>query len=472
MNLIQFLRILWARRWMAIIPALVALLVGLLISSLLPARYPATARLMLDTIRPDPVTGIGVGGRDSTGFIRTQLQFLTDDRVIGDAIDRLGLANDPATIARYADSGFSEEDGGIRRWLINQFRPRISAGIIGGSDIMEIKFEGQTPEIAKAVAGALRDAFVAETLRLKIDTANRTGAWYREQAAQTARDIAALEARRTAFMAENGIVLVQGPGSPDMETAKLQTLQAALSQAQASVSSQQVAVTASGAVNSVADQLRVQLSAIDEEIARASEQLGPQHPAYRAAVARRAVVQQQLNNAVRQQSLASGALVGASQAALERIEQQILAQQKIVQERKPLLDQLAVFDQDIASLRQSYQQQLERGNFLDLESKVQETSFVILGDPTAERTPSYPKRGLIASLSFVGGLGLGLLAALLLEFSARRVRGVEDLSYATGAPVLAHVGGRTRGSPRLGLQRLLGRRRRDDDAEGGELQAI
>lgn len=472
MNLVQFLRILWARRWMAIVPAFVALLVGLAISYLLPARYPGTARLMLDTIRPDPVTGIGVGGLEATNYIRTQLQLISDDRVIGTAIDRLGLANNPATQARFAESGFSEEDGGIRRWLIGQIRPRVSAGAISNSAIMEIRYEGESPEAAKAFAGALRDAYIAETLRLKVDSANRTGAWYREQAERTSREIAALEARRSAFMAENGIVLVEGPGSPDMETAKLQTLQASLSKAQETVSNQQVAVSAAGAVNTLADNLRVQLTAIDEEIARASEQLGPQHPAYRAAVARRQVVQQELNNALRQQGAAASAVVNAAQSSLDRIEAQIRQQEQVVQARKPLMDQLAVYDQDIDALRKSYQDQLARGNILDLESKVEETSFVILGDPTAERTPSYPKRGLIASLAFLGGLGLGLLSALFLEFSARRVRGVEDLAYATGAPVLTHVGGRTRSSARLGLQRLLGRRRRDEDAEGGDLQAI
>lgn len=472
MNLIQFLRILWARRWMVLLPALVALVIGLVISALLPARYPATARLMLDTIRPDPVTGIGVGGLEATTYLRTQLQLISDDRVIGGAIDRLGLANDPATQARFAESGFSDADGGIRRWLINQIRPRVSGGAITSSAILELKYEGQTPELAKAVVGAVRDSYIAETLRLKVDAANRTSAWYREQADLTARELAALEARRAAFMAENGIVLVGGPGSPDMEAAKLQTLQQAFSQAQSAVSTQQVAASAGAAVNSLADQLRVQLSAIDEEIARASEQLGPQHPSYRAGLARRKVVQQELANAIRQQGAASSAIVGASQAALARIEAQIQAQEQVVQRRKPLLDQLAVLDQDIEVLRKNYQDQTARGNLLGLESRVQETSFVILGDPVAESTPSYPKRGLIGGLSFLAGLGLGLLAALFLEFSARRVRGVEDLSYATGAPVLSHIGRRSRTSARTGLQRLLGRRRRDEDAEGGELQAI
>ncbi|MCS6986093.1 MAG: hypothetical protein NZM40_01375 [Sphingomonadaceae bacterium] len=473
MNLIQFLRILWARRLLVLVPAFVALAVGTLVGSLLPERYPGVARLMLDTIRPDPITGIGVGGRDARDFVRTQVQLITDERVVGDAVDRLGLTRDPATIARYAASGFREEDGGIRRWLVNQIKPRISAGVLGNSAVMEIRYEGPSPEFAKAVAGALRDAYVAETLRLKVDTAERTGAWYREQAQKTARAIEQAEAERAKFMAENGIILTAGPGSPDLETAKLQSLQQSLAQAQANVSAQQIQATAQTAVNPLADQLRVQLTAVDEEIARLSEQLGPQHPTYRAAVARRAIIQQQLANALRQQGAAASAISSASQSTLRQIEQQIAAQEKIVQQRKPLLEKLAVMDQNIAALRKSYDEQINRSNVLDLESEVRETSFIILGDPVAERTPSYPNRILISSLSFLGGLALGLLAALFVEFSNRRVRGVEDLAYATGAPVLAHIASRRPAVPlRARLQRLLGRRRRDAVEGGGELQAI
>lgn len=469
MNLIQFLRIFWARKWLILGSMLTCLVVAVTVASFLPKRYPGTARLMLDTIRPDPVTGIGVGGRDARDFIRTQLEFIRDERVAGGAVDRLGLVNDPATIAAYAASGFTDEDGGIRRWVTNQIRERTNAQVVGSS-ILEIIYEGPTPESAKAVAGALRDSYVAETLRLKTDTAGRTSGWYREQADRTKRDLEALEARRTAFMRENNIVLTGPPGSPDSETAKLVSLQEALASSKAALGQQQVAISAASATNPAADAIRIQLAAIEEEIARLSEQLGPSHPTYRAAIARRNIVQQQLNNALRQQGVASTVIANASRDAAQRLEAEIAAQDQIVMARKPLLEQLTLLDREVDLKRQQYEQEIARSAALGQQAAVQETSFVILGDPQSSRTPSYPQIGLVALLASGVGLGLGLLASLLLEFVGRRVRGVEDLSYATAAPVLATITDRQPSALKHVVQRLLGRRRKDGDE--GELQAI
>lgn len=469
MNLIQFLRIFWGRKVLILATAATCLVVALGIASALPKRYPGTARLMFDTIRPDPVTGIGVGGRESRDFIRTQLEFIRDDRVAGAAVDRLGLVNDPATIASYQASGFTDADGGIRRWLAGQVKARTSAQMIAGSSIFEIIYEGPTPDNARAVVGALRDAYVAETLRLKTDTAGRTAGWYGEQANKTKAELDVIERQRNEFMRENNIVLTGGAGSPDSETAKLQTLQAALAAARANTTTQQVAISASSVTNPVADQLRVQLTAIEEELARAAEQLGPAHPTYRALVTRKRVVEQQLANAMRQQSAGAAALGNATSQTIARLEADLAAQQQIVLSKKPVLDQLSLLDREVEMKRAQYGRELASAEAKRLESEVEETSFVILGDPQAERTPSYPKLGQVAALATIFGLGLGILAALFLEFAARRVRGAEDLVFATGAPVLASVGAPPASPLRQRVRRLLGRRQ-PSAADDGELQ--
>ncbi|MFQ3596025.1 MAG: Wzz/FepE/Etk N-terminal domain-containing protein [Sphingomonadaceae bacterium] len=471
MNLIQFLRIFWARKWMLVLTALACFVVATAVASFLPKRYPATARVMLDVGNPDPVMGSGLpAGRAGRDFIRTQIELMRDDRIAGSVVDRLGLANDPATIAAYQRSGFRDEDGGIRRWLAGQIRARTSAGLVAGSSIMEIRFEGPTPEYARTVVGAIRDAYIDETLRLKTDSAGKSSAWYREQAEREKAELDAAEGRRTAFMRENNIVLTGGPGSPDVEVARLESLQSAVAQARATMSASQMSATAASAVNPTADALRVQLSAIEEEIARASEQLGTAHPAYRAAQARKRVVEQQLANAMRNQAAAVGAVSGAAQQAVARLESDLKAQSELVQARKPLYDQLLLLDREIELKRRQYEATVARSNALRLEADVDESSLTVLGDPVAERTPSYPKVPLVAGLSALLGLGLGIVAALIAEFIARRVRGAEDLAYATGAPVLVSVGAPPPSPFRLQLRRLLGRRERRDDEP--EMQAI
>lgn len=57
MNISQFLVIFWARR-VLILGATVGCLVGaLIVCAILPPRWQSTARVMLDDLKPDPVTG-------------------------------------------------------------------------------------------------------------------------------------------------------------------------------------------------------------------------------------------------------------------------------------------------------------------------------------------------------------------------------------------------------------------------------
>ncbi|WP_448582795.1 GumC family protein [Thermaurantiacus sp.] len=469
MNLIQFLRIFWARRWLVLGTALACFIVATLVASALPKRYSASARLLIDTSQSDPVTGSGVTLRDARPYIFTQTELVRDPRVTGAVVDRLGLANDPATIAAYQKSGFREEDGGIRRWLANQISERVSAGQVGATSIFEIRVEGPTPEYARQVVGAVRDAYVQEALRLKTDAAGRSGAWYAEQAAKEREMLEEAEERRNAFMKANNITLTAGPGSPDVEMAKLQALQAAEA-ALRDKSSSALAAASEAVPNVAGDQLRVQLAAIEEEIARASEQLGPAHPAYKAALARKRVIETQLANVNRQQEASRSASASIARGSLAKLEADIRAQQQIVLARKPIYDELLALDREVELRRTLYERALSRSADLRMESDVSETSMVYLGDPIAEQTPSYPKMGRIMTLAGIFGILLGLLAALAAEFIARRVRGAEDLAYATGAPVLVSVGMPPASPLRLQMRRLLGRRSdRDDDSE---LQAI
>lgn len=469
MNLIQFLRIFWARRWLVLGTALATFVAATLVASALPKRYGATARLLLDTMQSDPVTGSGVTIRETRPYIFTQTELIRDPRVTGAVVDRLGLANDPATIAAYQASGFREEDGGIRRWLANQIASRISAGQVGATAIFEIRVEGPTPEYAKAVVGAVRDAYVQESLRIKTDAAGRTSAWYAEQAEKERQLLEQAEEKRNAFMKANNITLTAGPGSPDVEMAKLTALQSAQA-AMRSTSGTALAATGEALPNVAADQLRVQLAAVEEEIARASEQLGPEHPAYKAALARKRAVEMQLANATRQQEATRAASANIARGSLAQLEAEIRAQQALVLARKPIYDELLALDREVELRRTQYERALARSADLRLVSDVSETSYVILGDPIAEQTPSYPKMARVMTLAGIFGVVLGLLAALAAEFIARRVRGAEDLAYATGAPVLVSVGTPPPSPLRLQLRRLLGRRSdREDDSE---LQAI
>jgi polysaccharide biosynthesis transport protein len=164
------------------------------------------------------------------------------------------------------------------------------------------------------------------------------------------------------------------------------------------------------------------------------------------------------------------ALSGAVKQSVAELTGQVEAQAQLVLSRKPVLDELLRLSREVDMKRAQYEEANKKTDELKLASDQSEPGITVMGDPVVSKTPSYPKVGQIALVSALMGLGLGLVLALLIEFIARRVRGHEDLSFAAGAPVLAVVGASQPSTLRLKLQRLLGRRSREEP--DGDLQAI
>ena len=100
MSLVQFFRILYARRLILIAAVGSALFAALVTIQLLPPRYTGVARVMLDVIKPDPVTGQVLGTQFLRAYTRTQIELIKDYQIAEQVVDQMGWAQNPEIIAR------------------------------------------------------------------------------------------------------------------------------------------------------------------------------------------------------------------------------------------------------------------------------------------------------------------------------------------------------------------------------------
>lgn len=458
MSLIQLIRILVARRWLIAFAVFLALLVGVAVGNILPARYPASARVLMDNFKPDPVTGTVMNASGIRMFIRTQLELIKDYRIAGEAVDRLGLTSNANLLATWqAETGGY---GDFRRWLADRIVNNVQVNQVEGSNIMEITYEAGVPEVARRTVNALRDAYIENSLKFRTDSAGRTAEWYREQAARALRALQAAEAAKTRFEQENGIVMT---GTGEAETVKLAGLQAALTSARTNSNMQDFEAMRQSTNSAVVDQLKVQLATLNDQIEQAGERLGAQHPTYVAMLARRTALEKQL---VREQATAraaGAAQLGASRGGLAQLEAEYEAQRAKVFAMKEKLDRLGQLTSEVALRRQQYEQAAKRTSELQLESNVSDAGLVVLGDAMVSPNPTFPNWRLILSLSAGIGLAIGILTGLLVEMLNRRVRGAEDLGFAARVPVFAVIADQRQPEWRRTLKRLLTRRGRDTE---------
>jgi polysaccharide biosynthesis transport protein len=439
MSIIQFLRILWAYRMLTLL-TLVATVIGAGVAILIvPPRYEASTRVMLNTLKPDPVTGQLIASNDTREFIATQIELIKDFGVAGQAVDSLGWLTNPEYVQAY--NAVKNPDGDMRRWLAQQIIDRTKVNPVVGTNILNISFQSRTPSEARAMANALRDAYVDSTLATRRRDAMRNAEWFTQQAAREKQLTDNADAVKTAYEKEIGIVMEDD--KTDIETARLRSLAA-----QSTLGAQIVAPS----MAPVTSQAQIEAAQLDSQIAQASKTLGPNHPQLIAMKARRATLSKVMND---EQAAARAA---ASNAARSNVGAGAL--------NRAVAEQTSRVIANRAKIQRLNQLQGEVNLHRDQMEKSLARAVELRQEAATPSSPAFPKKGLILGGAVALGGATGLLLSLILEFLFRRIRGVEDLEGAIGVPLLAVIapftpsqGGQPSGRTRF-LQRFSFRRRR------------
>lgn len=428
MSIIQFLRILWARRWVTIAATLSCVLGAFIVTMIVPPRYAAYSRVMMDLVKPDPVTGQITAPNFARAYTKTQIELIRDYRVAGQVVEDLGWLNDPNLITQYDTRG-AGDDRDFRRWAAQRVIDGTGVSLIEGSNILEISYTSNSPEAARTVADALRKAYIDTSLAFRRESARRTAEWYGSQTAKAKTVLVSAEAAKTAYEKQTGIVLQDG--TTDIESAKLSAL------AQASGASAAPVITGPSAS-------AMQLAQIDATIAQASRTLGPNHPDLIAMRQQRTVMASQ----VAQERSAAGAMAGAtavSSGALERQKNKVIGQRDQVERLRQL-------QAEVNLRRSQFEKAAARTAELRQEAEIGETNLVPLGSAVTPQAPSFPNMPLIMFGALGFGLGFGVLVSLLIEMFGRRVRGAEDVTAVIDAPLLAVIAGPRKPRGFLGFQ--------------------
>jgi succinoglycan biosynthesis transport protein ExoP len=102
-------------------------------------------------------------------------------------------------------------------------------------------------------------------------------------------------------------------------------------------------------------------------------------------------------------------------------------------------DELNVMRRDIESAQHTFELMSQRASQANIESRANLTNISVLNPAVAAQAPSKPQVLLNLMVSVILGALLGMLAALVMELTHRRVRSVEDLLEVLDIPILGSV---------------------------------
>ncbi len=443
MSLRQFLLVLRARWRIAagVFGFIVA--AGLAFNLLSAKQYTATASVVVDA-KADPVAGVAYSAQMLTGYIATQVDIISSDRVAQHTVKALKMDQVPEAVEQWKDSTGGRGD--IVVWLGQKLKKKLTVTPSRDSSVIDIAVQWTDPKTAAVLANAFAQAYMDTNIELKVDPAKQYAAYFNQVSQALRADLQTKQKKLSDYEATTGIVA--SDGRLDIENARLGELSTQLSTIQAlrqdSQSRQRLSESDLESLPEVLQSplvvgLKADLSRAEAKLQDIGTSLGKNHPDYRDTAAQIA----SLRSRIDQESAKIAASLGTTTQVNLRRESEIRAaleaQKKRMLDLTHQHDQLAVLQNDVLTAQRDLDAVTQRYAQSSLESQAQQTNISLLAPAIEPLYKSSPRTLLNLAISLFLGAMFGVGAALLQEMLDKRVREAADLSQFVNVPMLGRI---------------------------------
>lgn len=471
MSLSSFLAALRSRAGLALMVLVLTVGAALSVSLLWPRTYSATATVIVDQARPDPLsTSVGWQAPGS-GALSTQMDIIRSERVAVEVVRRLKLSADPLLreawqeaqrpeavplLSALADAGAGTAVQSVPAsvtplewWIAARLLAALDVKPARDSDVLSIQVRWSTAERAAALANTFAQAYLDTSVQMRADQARRYAGFFEGRVREARESLEQAQTRLSSFQRARGVVV--GDERLDVETSRLNELSSQLTVMQAAVAesgSRQLQSQGASAdrLQEVLGHpavlaLRSDLTRAESRVQELTGRLGDNHPQVLEANAQVGLLRARLDAETRR--VAGGATVsntmnrqreGEMRAALELQRQRVL-------NLKAVRDEGLVLVRDVDSAQRSYDGLMSRLQQSSLESQATQGRSHLLSAAQAPLGPVGPGWPLRAGLALGVGLVLALAAVALAEHVDARARLPELTARWLGVPLLGVVPG-------------------------------
>lgn len=441
MKLPPILSVIWARRAVFLVPVVGALIGSSVAMAITPPQYQASARVMLNYVKPERDTGLFVNSKMADSYEKTQIDFVREPEVAALAAEAMGWLDSPEMQEAYALRD-PRDTRDMRTWIGARLAGNIGAAMVEDSNILEIRYFAPTPEVASAVVSAIRDAYIQASTNQFRQSADQQATATAARLEETRDRIAKLESQKTLLERATGIIM--DPGIRDLDAMRLSGLvgaRLARPVLEAPLTRKQMMTAA-------------QADYLDQTLKAGAEGLGPNNPRYQAMTRQRDQMKAVADNFSGRDNPVGDFITEqrrAQEAMLESVKAKILSQRDETLQLRLLQDQIDQARVIALGLSQNVVEQRQL-------SVAERTGLVPMGQPTEGEKSIRSNAPVIISTAVGMGVLYGALLALLVEFLARKIRTVQGLQIAARAPVIGVIPRRPRDARQRSEQRRPKRR--------------
>lgn len=465
------------RKWVVINTVLFCSALALIILFQLTPRYQASAMLALESRQNQVVdvesvlSGIGT----DVAVIKTEIDIMQSRRLIGLAVDKLGLVRDPEF------NGALDTRKGITYWLnpinylpdsfrrsifgedeqineeerIASERARVIDAVIGRLSIanpprslsITLSFESENPKKAARIANGIAELYLNDQLEAKFEATQRANEWLNERVFDLREKVRLSENAAQRFREENRIIQTSESGLvADQQLSQLNTrlIDARTDLARVEARYSQISSISSPANadyeglaevldSALIQRLREQQSEVQRNKAELGTRYGPKHPRMINVNAELADIESNIRteirkvvNGIQNEVNVAKARVGALERSLEG-----LKVENVEVNRAQV--QLRELEREADANRVLLETFLARFKETTNQGDLQQADARIISPADVPLLASFPKKRLILMLVVFASAGLGLGLAFLLESLDNGFRTLEQIKSELGA---------------------------------------
>jgi len=470
----DYMQILAHRKWLLIIPTLLATLGGFLTTYAFPPQYSSQSLLLVSQPQvPEGLVKPVVTQELVERLATLQGRIQSRDRLLPIA-QRAGLLDG----GRKPEEVLEKMRNNIDLTPVDSTMiPTVVAQRSGTVPGFYISYTASNPRVAQQVCSELTSAFIEENLKLRGQIAQGTTDFFNSQLDQFKRNQDELGARLATFRAKYFTQL------PDHQEENLRMLASLNSQLDAttqalgraaqdktfteSLLNQQVAAWKASQNSNNPQSVRQQLAVLQEQLLALETRYTPEYPEIIQVKKNIAELQAQLNNpSVAESTTATGsdkstalepaelqrlrAQVHQYQEAIQqisseqaRLEQQIASYQSRVEVSPEVEEQYAQLTRDYTAAQKAYGDLAAKQHESELESDVerrQQGEQFLLSDPASlPLQPTFPNPFLFSAGGLGAGVLFGLAIVLSLEMRDQTIHDERDIEATLQLPTFTCI---------------------------------
>ena len=463
------------RGWWLILGAAIAVAsVAYVVSARMAPVYVANGMLVLDTQRfaiPELQGAMSESSSDPMPWVRTEAVVLRSPALLDGVVEELGLERLPEFNPTLRDptlfdmakqalrqlvaeplTGGSDQEATVRQMVIGEAARRLTVMQDNRTLTIALDFVASDPDLAARFLNTLMQHRIDDIADARARTNREAGASLARRAEEVRAELEALENQVRDARARNNLVQVRAgsEGQQHLEDLATAATRASLARSQAEADlARVVALRSRGATDELADALNSPtISMLRDREAEAlrkgpdmTSRLGSRHPDRRAAEAELAAARRQVALEIERLAAAVETRVRLTRDQEAAAKRQLEDAREVALRAARAQSEIGQLERDADARRQLYQTLLERAEQAASDPRTVEQApgvrIVTAALPPA--APTAPRPVLSGAVGGLVGLALGGLLAVARGQGTGGFARPQEITEATGQPVIAVV---------------------------------